>query len=111
MNELYKQTGNWWDLEPCPSRGFTKEEKKEYDQVLGYCHKINIDDDEEYKTRIVKLIDNIIHNDRFDIVSKLDKLYELISLNKSLRDYHNYIKTEYRENIQKENSLVNTTNE
>lgn len=59
----------------------------------------------------MKLIDNIIHNDRFDIVSKLDKLYELISLNKSLRDYHNYIKTEYRENIQKENSLVNTTNE
>ena len=62
--------------------------------------KININDDEEYKTRIVKLIDNIIHNDRFDIVSKLDKLYELISLNKSLQEYRDYIKNEYRENIQ-----------
>ena len=59
----------------------------------------------------MKLIDNIIHNDRFDIVSKLDKLYELISLNKSLQEYRDYIKNEYRENIQKENSLVNTTNE
>ena len=45
------------------------------------------------------------------IYEVIEKLIWINSLNKSLQEYRDYIKNEYRENIQKENSLVNTTNE
>lgn len=88
MNELYKQTGNWWDVDVCPSRGFTKEEKKEYDQILGWCHEFNTNNDIEYQKRLLEFIKHIINEDRFDYVSKLCKLQQLIIYNKSLKDFY-----------------------
>ena len=88
MNELYKQTGNWWDVDICPSRGFTEEEKKECDQIIGWCHEFNTNNDIEYQKRLFEFIKHVIDEDRFDYVSKLCKLEQLIIHNKSLKDFY-----------------------
>lgn len=70
-----------------PSRGLNESEKKEYDQVLGYCHHMDTKCDIEYQNRLFNLMKMIINNDRFDYVSKLDKLFFLLDLNKTYKSF------------------------
>lgn len=66
-------------------RGFSEEEGKEWSQVVGWCATRETIDDEEYQTRSLNLIDSIIHNDRLDYISKLEKINFFLGLHKSLR--------------------------
>lgn len=79
VKELYGKYG--------AKRGFTKEEIKEFDQVCGWCANFDTSDDEEYQTRLFNMIDLIIHDNRFDYLSKLDKINFLVSLNKTWRKW------------------------
>lgn len=68
-------------------RGFTPDEAKEYDQVLGVCSHIETDDNKEYQERLFNLIKSIIDNHNLDYISKLEKLRILLTANKSLKLY------------------------
>lgn len=66
-------------------RGFSEEENKEWSQVVGWCATRETLDDEEYQTRCLNLIDSIIHNDKLDYISKLEKVKFFLDLHKSLK--------------------------
>ena len=66
-------------------RGFSEEENKEWSQVVGWCATRETLDDEEYKTRFLNLMDSIIHNDKLDYISKLEKVKMMLDLHKSLK--------------------------
>lgn len=68
-------------------RGFTPDEVKEYDQVLGVCSHIETDDNVEYQERLFNLIKSIVDNPNLDYISKLEKLNILLTTNKSLKLY------------------------
>lgn len=69
------------------SRGLNESQRKEYEQVMGWCAHFDTLNDEEYQSRTFNVIDNIIHNDKLDYLSKLDKIYLLICLNKTWQYY------------------------
>lgn len=66
-------------------RGFSEEESKEWSQVVGWCAIYETLDNEEYQTRCLNLIDSIIHNDKLDYISKLEKVKFFLDLHKSLK--------------------------
>lgn len=66
-------------------RGFTEEESKEWSQVVGWCAIYETIENEEYQTRCLNLIDSIIHNDKLDYISKLEKVKMMLDLHKSLK--------------------------
>lgn len=70
-------------------RGLNPDEEKEYDQVLGVCSRIEINDNNEYQERLFNLIKSIIDNHNLDYISKLEKLNILLTTNKSLELYSN----------------------
>jgi hypothetical protein len=68
-------------------RGFSEEESKEWSQVVGWCATRETLDDEEYQTRSLNLIDSIIHNDKLDYISKLDKIKLFLDTHRSLKSF------------------------
>lgn len=68
-------------------RGFSEEEFKEWSQVVSWCANRETLDDEEYQTRSLNLIDSIIHNDKLDYISKLDRLKLFLNIHKSLKSF------------------------
>lgn len=66
-------------------RGFSEEESKEWSQVVGWCATRETLDNEEYQTRCLNLIDSIIHNNKLDYISKLEKIKFFLDLHKSLK--------------------------
>lgn len=74
-------------------RGFTPDEVKEYDQVLGVCLHIETNNNKEYQERLFNLIKSIIDNHNLDYISKLEKLNILLTSNKSLSLYRDSVLT------------------
>lgn len=79
----YEKYINEWS----PERGFTKEEKQEYDNIRFYCWMFETDDNVEYQQKVCDLIEMIIKNDHLDYISKLDKIHTIVGTNKSFNHF------------------------
>lgn len=81
MTESQKEWYEKYNLK----RGFSQEEIKEFDQVVGICGMFDTIDDIEYQNRLFNFIKTIIDNPKLDYISKLDKLKTITDTNKSLK--------------------------
>ena len=79
----YEKYINEW----APERGFTKEEKIEYDILTGYCWRFETEDDVDAQQRVYNLIKTILQNDNIDYISKLDKIKTIVDTNRSLMKF------------------------
>lgn len=69
-------------------RGFTEEESKEYDWVFSIGINTKTTEDNEFINRLYKMIESIIHNEKLDYISKLQKIHLLVEPNMSLKDFY-----------------------
>lgn len=76
----YEEHLNKW----APERGFTEEERLEYDIVKGYCWRFETENDVDAQQRVYNLIKSILQNDNIDYISKLDKIKIIVDTNRSL---------------------------
>ena len=84
MTENEKQE---WMKNYYVKRGFTDEEKEEYNYLLLKGINLKTNEDFKFICRLYKMIELILHNDKFDYMSKLQKIYLLIHLNMSFKNF------------------------